>query len=270
MRLLPLGVRGSTPAPGADFVRYGGNTSCVAVQTAGEPPALLLDAGTGLRGLPRLLGGAAFDGTILLSHLHWDHVQGLPFCPAVDRDDARVDLWLPDPGRGADATALLARAMSPPHFPIGPSGLRGRWRFGALPPGRSEYAGVSVLAAEVAHKGGRTYGYRLEHGGRSVAYLPDHAPVEGLPAGLLALVGGVDVLVHDGQFLAAERATALLFGHSTVDDAVALAMRAGAGRLVLTHHAPDRTDDELDTLARAVAGAPLPVTLAAEGTAIPV
>jgi phosphoribosyl 1,2-cyclic phosphodiesterase len=268
VKLLPLGVRGSTPAPGADFVRYGGNTSCVAVSVADGPPGLLLDAGTGIRRLTGLLGGAAFEGAILLSHLHWDHVQGLPFCPAVDRDDAIVDLYLPDPGR--DARAVLSRAMSPPHFPIDPGGLRGRWRFGVLPPGRTEIGEVSVLAADIPHKGGRTYGYRLEYGGRSVAYLPDHAPVEGLPAGLLALIGGVDVLLHDGQFLPSERDTAIAFGHSVVDDAVALAARAGVGRLVLTHHAPDRTDDELDALADHLAGAPLPVSLAAEGAAIPV
>ena len=269
MRLLPLGVRGSTAAPGPDFVRYGGNTSCVAVQTATDrPPALLLDAGTGIRRLPALLAGRPFHGSILLTHLHWDHLQGLPFCPPIDRDDAEVALWLPDPGR--DPAAVLARAMSPPHFPIGPDGLHGRWTFGALPPGTSAHGDVTVTAAEVAHKGGRTYGYRVESGGRSAAYLPDHAPVEGLPRGLLRLVSGVDVLLHDGQFLPSERDIAVAFGHSTVDDAVALAVRAGAGRLVLTHHAPDRTDDELDALARRLATAPLAVSIAAEGVPIPV
>jgi phosphoribosyl 1,2-cyclic phosphodiesterase len=272
MRVVPLGVRGSTPAPGAAFVRYGGNTSCVAVHRSGaDAPGLLLDAGTGLRALRRLLpAGAAFAGTILLSHLHWDHVQGLPFCPEVDRDDARVDLRLPDPGDRVDAATTLARGMSPPHFPIGPDGLRGRWSFEVLAPGRHAVEGFSVLAAEVAHKGGRTLGFRIEADGRSVAYLPDHAPVEGLPAPVLALVGGVDVLLHDGQYLASERGTAVAYGHSVVDDVVELAVRTGVRRLVLTHHAPDRTDDQLDRLAATMAGAPLPVTLAAEGTEIPV
>jgi phosphoribosyl 1,2-cyclic phosphodiesterase len=262
VRLLPLGVRGSTAAPGQDFVRYGGNTSCVAVLLDGAPPALLLDAGTGIRRLPELLDGRAFEGSILLSHLHWDHVQGLPFCRSIDRDDAVVSLWLPDPGR--DAVTVLSRAMSPPHFPIGPDGLRGKWSFDGLPTGWSDHGGASVLAAEISHKGGRTYGYRVEADGHSAAYLPDHTPVEGLPPGLLSLVGGVDVLMHDGQFLGTERDTAVAFGHSTVDDAVALAVRAGAGRLVLTHHAPDRTDAQLDEIAIAVRDAPLPVTLAAE------
>jgi phosphoribosyl 1,2-cyclic phosphodiesterase len=267
VRLVPLGVRGSTPAPGAAFVRYGGNTSCVAVHRSGtDAPTLLLDAGTGLRGLPQLLpAGAAFAGTILLSHLHWDHVQGLPFCPAVDRDDARVDLRLPDPGGSVDATAVLARSMSPPHFPIGPDGLRGRWSFSGLTPGRLELDGWTVLTAEVVHKGGRTYGFRVEADDRSIAYLPDHAPTEGLSPAVRALVDGVDLLLHDGQFLATERRTAAAYGHSVVDDVVRLAADTGVRRLVLTHHAPDRTDDQLDELAAALAGAPVPVSLAAEG-----
>jgi phosphoribosyl 1,2-cyclic phosphodiesterase len=268
VKLVPLGVRGSTPAPGAAFVRYGGNTSCVAVHRSGtDAPSLLLDAGTGLRGLPPLLpAGAAFTGTILLSHLHWDHVQGLPFCPAVDRDDARVDVRIPDPGGPADAAATLARSMSPPHFPIGPDGLRGHWSFAGLAPGRHRLDGFTVLAAEIAHKGGRTYGFRVEADGRSVAYLPDHAPTEGLAPAVRDLVGGVDLLLHDGQFLAAERRTAVAYGHSVIDDVVRLAAGTGVRRLVLTHHAPDRTDDQLDELAAGLAAAPLPVSLAAEGT----
>jgi phosphoribosyl 1,2-cyclic phosphodiesterase len=272
VRLVLLGVRGSTPAPGAAFVRYGGNTSCVAVQRSGrDAPDLLLDAGTGLRELSGSLPtGAAFAGTILLSHLHWDHVQGLPFCPAVDRDDARVDLRLPDPGGRADATATLARSMSPPHFPIGPDGLRGRWSFGAIAPGRHRMEGFAVLVADIAHKGGRTYGFRVEADGRSVAYLPDHAPTEGLSPAVRALLTDVDVLLHDGQYLAPERRTALAYGHSVVDDVVRLAGESGVRRLVLTHHAPDRTDDQLDELAAVLAGAAVPVTLAVEGTEISV
>jgi phosphoribosyl 1,2-cyclic phosphodiesterase len=96
VRLTFCGVRGSTPAPGPDFVRYGGHTSCVAVAHDGAAPTLLLDAGTGVRRVTSLLAGQPFTGMILLTHLHWDHVQGLPFFRAGDRDDARVTLLLPD------------------------------------------------------------------------------------------------------------------------------------------------------------------------------
>ncbi|GII59645.1 MBL fold metallo-hydrolase [Planotetraspora thailandica] len=243
MRLALLGVRGSTPAPGPEFVRYGGHTSCVAVlPDDSDVPRLVLDAGTGLRGLGRLLGAAPFRGSIMLTHLHWDHLQGLPFCPSVDRPDARVDLRLPG---GGDPRRLLARVMSPPHFPIDPGGLGGEWRFLTSDDGIVE--GYTVRVAEIAHKGGVTHGIRVEGDGVSVAYLPDHCPqIESAAAEKLAW--GVDLLLHDGQFLAGEQAQADAYGHATVADAVAFARRCDARRLVLTHHAPGRTDDDLDAL----------------------
>jgi phosphoribosyl 1,2-cyclic phosphodiesterase len=136
VRIHLCGVRGSTPAPGAEFIRYGGHTSCVALcpddgapddgapddgapddgapdgpSDGGSPPRLILDAGTGLRRVTGLLGGAPFAGTIILTHLHWDHVHGLPFFTAGDRPDARVTLMLPEQGSaGAAAAALLVVA----------------------------------------------------------------------------------------------------------------------------------------------------------------
>jgi phosphoribosyl 1,2-cyclic phosphodiesterase len=271
---LLLGVRGSTPAPGADFVRYGGHTSCVAVVARGESrPRLVLDAGTGLRALTGVLGGAAFDGAILLSHLHWDHVQGLPFFAAGDRDDARVELHVPAQD-GASARDLLARTLSPPSFPITPEGLRGRWTFRTVDEGRHEVLGFTVRAAAVTHKGGRTLGYRVEGPEGSLAYLPDHAPALGLPAAVRELVAGADVLLHDAQFLETERTVADAYGHATVDDAVALATSAGVGHLVLFHHSPGRRDDELDrlsdTVGRLRSGAATTVSVACEGARIDV
>lgn len=264
MRLLPLGVRGSTPAPGPEFVRYGGHTSCVAVIPDGESrPTLLLDAGTGIRSVTGLLAGAAFRGSILLSHLHWDHVMGLPFCSAVDRPDAEIDLYLPAQ-EGLSARDLLARIMSPPAFPIEPEGLRGGWRLRSIEPGAFTTGGFAVRCAELAHKGGRTYGYRISDSSTSAAYLPDHSPAAGCSDEVLDLIDGVDVLVHDAQFVASERRIADDYGHATVDDAVRLATRSGVGTLVLFHHAPARTDDQLDELIGNL-DAPLPVVVARQG-----
>jgi phosphoribosyl 1,2-cyclic phosphodiesterase len=273
------GVRGSTPAPGPEFVRIGGHTSCVALTPDAGPPRLLLDAGTGIRRVPALLGaGVPFVGTILLTHLHWDHVQGIPFFTAGDHDGSQVTLAMPAQG---DPEAVLERAMSPPHFPITPSGLRGAWTFVGFEPGWHDVEGFRVRAAEIPHKGGRTYGYRVEDpGGRSLAYLPDHGPHGCGPgpdgygarhAAALALADGVDVLVHGGQFTEHQHALAEDFGHATVEYAVALADEAGARRLVLSHHAPARTDDEVDAIVGlAASSAPVPVTAAAEGATLDV
>jgi phosphoribosyl 1,2-cyclic phosphodiesterase len=162
MKVQMLGVRGSTPAPGADFVRYGGHTSCLAITPdGGNLPTLVLDAGTGLRSLTGMLGGGAFAGSIVLSHLHWDHLQGLPFFAAGDRDDARVDLYVPAQ-EGRSGRDLLAQSFSPPSFPITPEGLRGRWGFEALEPGAHQIEDLTVTAVEIEHKGGRTYGLRVD------------------------------------------------------------------------------------------------------------
>lgn len=249
MRLTFLGVRGSTPSPGHAFARYGGHTSCIAVAHGpSDPPRLALDAGTGLRGLTGLLGGSPYSGSIVLTHLHWDHTQGIPFFAAGDRPDARVEVYLPEQSRmsGRD---LIARFMSPPAFPITPEGLQGSWSFTAVPPGQFGADGFEVTAVSVAHKGAPTFGYRVSAGPVSIGYVPDHAPARGVSAQTRAALAGVDVLVHDAQFLAHERQRAVDYGHSTVEEAVELAEQLGARRLVLFHHAPMRTDAEMDELA---------------------
>jgi phosphoribosyl 1,2-cyclic phosphodiesterase len=275
VRVHLCGVRGSTPATGRDFLRYGGQTSCVAVAHDDGPPRLLLDAGTGLRRAGALLGGGPFTGTILLTHLHWDHVHGLPFFAAGDRPDARVRLLLPEQ-EGPSAEDVLARGMSPPHFPITPGELRGQWSFGFLEPGETKAEGFTVEAAEIPHKGGRTFGYRVSDGHSVLAYLPDHCPTDLGPGpegwgtyhpAALALAAGADVLIHDAFLLPQEVAAQAFLGHAAADYAVGLGRRAGAGRILLAHHKPDRTDRELDLLAARFRTDPH-VIVAAEGTVI--
>lgn len=275
MRLYLCGVRGSTPAPGPDFLRYGGHTSCVAIAADGAArPALVLDAGTGLRQVTPLLGGQPFDGTILLTHLHWDHVHGLPFFTGGDRDDARVTLLLPEQEDGAGAEEALARGMSPPHFPIPPGGLRGAWTFGTVAAGPLLAEGFTIEARAIPHKGGATLGYRVSDGSATIAYMPDHCPTALGPGpdgwgeyhqAALELASGVDVLLHDGFLLAGEVAAEAFFGHAAIDYAIGLGERAGARRVILTHHKPGRTDEQLDRIAACVAGSSGSVSVAAEG-----
>ena len=273
MQVHLCGVRGSTQAPGPEFVRYGGHTSCVALAHDGQPPTLVLDAGTGIRRVSALLDGGPFRGTILLGHLHWDHTQGLPFFAAADRPDAVTRLLLPGEG---DAIGLLRRSMSPPHFPIGPEGLRGQWTFDCMDPVRATVEGFDVEAREIPHKGGRTFGFRISDPatGGVLAYLSDHCPTaygEGtdglgeLHDAAVALASGADVLIHDAQHTADELPSRAHFGHAAAEYAVALGSTAGVGRVVLFHHDPGRTDDELDAIAAGFADAAVPVEAAAEG-----
>ncbi|HYU04134.1 MAG TPA: MBL fold metallo-hydrolase [Jatrophihabitantaceae bacterium] len=269
MKLWLLGVRGSTAAPGPDFVRYGGHTSCVAVVPDGsDAPTVVLDAGTGLRTLTARLPGPAYRGAILLSHLHWDHMEGLPFFAGGDHYQSVIDLYLPQQA-GLSGRDLLARSMSPPSFPITPEGLRGAWTFNALPPGRMHVGGFGITAVEVAHKGGRTFGYRVEDHSGAIAYLPDHGPIQGCSDEVRAMIRGVDVLLHDAQFFESERSTADIYGHATVDEAIRLATESRVGTLVLFHHGPNRTDDELDAVAGDVT-APMPVVVGRQGSIIEV
>lgn len=250
MRLTFLGVRGSTPAPGADFVRYGGHTSCLALSTdADSEPHLILDAGTGVRVLTGLLAPNAFVGSILISHLHWDHVQGIPFFAAGDRADARADVYVPaETGSGQSGRDLVAKFMSPPSFPITPEGMKGQWTFEAIEAEPLVAEGFDVVPFEVSHKGGRTFGYRVSDGTSSFAYVPDHAPAAGVSDAALAAMHEVDVLIHDAQFLDHERPRAVDYGHATINEAIGVAEQVGARSLVLFHHSPHRTDVALDQI----------------------
>lgn len=272
MRIHLLGTRGSLPTPGPDFVRYGGNTSCVAIAHDGEPPTIMLDAGTGLATSEPLLGTSPFAGSVLLGHLHWDHIYGLPFFRAGDHVDARVHVYVPADG---DPAAALDRVMSPPVFPVDIRTLRGYWEIKALQPGAVTIEGFSVLALEIPHKGGRSFGFRIDDGTSSLAYLSDHSPIslgDG-PDGhgeyhdaARRLAENVDLLIHDSQYTSEEFVERRHWGHCTNDYAIGLARAVRARRTLLFHHDPGRTDDQLDAMASALDDST--IEFAVEGTEI--
>jgi phosphoribosyl 1,2-cyclic phosphodiesterase len=260
MQIRFCGVRGSMPSTGPDYVRVGGNTSCVVLSHDGGEPSLVIDAGTGLRNLTDTLDGAPFRGSIMLTHLHLDHVMGLPFFRAGDRNDARARLMLPE--QDVDPVELLSGLLGPPFFPITPIQLRGVWSFESYDEGISTVERFTVLAREIPHKGGRTMGLRISDGTTSIAYLSDHAPQNLGPGGdglgelhaaALELADGVDVLIHGAQYTREELPARFDFGHAAADYGVSLAERCGVGRLVLFHHDPWRTDRQVAEMAAGLA-----------------
>jgi phosphoribosyl 1,2-cyclic phosphodiesterase len=277
VRIDLCGVRGSTPAPGPGFERYGGHTSCLALSADGaEAPTLILDAGTGLQVASKLLGGHAFTGAILLSHLHWDHIQGLPFFAAGDHEGSEVEVVLPEQPGHEQALGVLSRMMSPPFFPVTPDQLRGSWSFSTIDPGISRLGGFEVLAREIPHKGGRTFGYRISDGSASVTYMPDHCPTSLGPGPdgygeyhetALELAAGSDLLVHDAQLLAGELAAEASMGHSCGEYAIELARHAGTRSVLLFHHRPDRTDVQLQEIDAALGTDP-PAAVARQGATL--
>jgi len=271
MRITFYGVRGSCPCPGAEFFRYGGNTACVVVQ-AGEEPPIVLDLGTGVRsyGQSQPVDGT-FRGTALLTHIHWDHVQGLPFFAPVHAPGANLVIYGPAQGGGSLAEAF-GEWMRPPYFPVGYQDLGGDIEFRDFDADNFAIGNAKITVRPVPHCG-TTVGYRIEWHGASMAYISDHqapADMDTVAESVLELCDGVDVVVHDAQYTPAEFAAKAKWGHSTPAYAVTVARRAGARAVALFHHDPEHGDDALDHLvagaraASAAAGGPK-VVGAAEG-----
>lgn len=246
------GVRGSTPCAGHATARYGGNTSCVVLERPGALP-IIFDIGTGLRyfGDHQPIDGS-FAGVALVTHLHWDHVMGLPFFVPVLREGASLDLFAPAQLEGP-VHDVFDRLMRPPYFPVQMEQLPGRIQFHDAERATFTAAGAEVLARPVPHVG-PTNGYRVNVDGLSVAYVSDHQqPLDGslsVDQGVLELADGVDLLIHDAQFTPAEFAHKAHWGHCTVEYALHVAREAGAKRLVLFHHDPVRHDDALDDIGK--------------------
>jgi phosphoribosyl 1,2-cyclic phosphodiesterase len=249
IRVVFNGVRGSTPCAGGAYARYGGHSSCVAIEADNSPP-IVFDLGTGLRPYG-LRCDDEFHGSVLLTHLHWDHVQGLPFFTPLHREGATLDVYGPRQDAGP-LGQVFERLMSPPFFPINPGQLAGDVRFHDTGEDDFPVGGAKVRSRWVRHVG-PTLGFRVDWNGVSVAYIPDHGPGcnpddadDYVPHEMLELCDGVDVLIHDAQHTSAEWAPKRHWGHCTVDYAIHVAREAGARRLVLFHHDPAHGDDALD------------------------
>ena len=253
MQVTFYGVRGSTPCHGGDIVRYGGNTSCVLVAAPGEEP-LLFDVGTGARYVGTKFGRTEpFSGTCLLSHLHWDHTQGLPFFAPLLHPDSKLTVYGPAQEDGRSIGEVLSDTIRPPLFPIGLDEFPGTVECHDVSDSEFDVGGFHVTSRLVPHIG-PTLGFRVQWRGITVTYLSDHQqPYDGsfsASDGALELVRGADLVIHDAQYTLHEFPMKATWGHCTVDYAVWLACQAKAKRLALFHHDPMRTDDALDELQR--------------------
>lgn len=279
MELTFWGTRGSLPNAGPDTLRYGGNTSCVEVRTD-EGGLIVLDAGSGLRRLGERIEPDIARIDLLLSHLHMDHIMGLGFFAPLFRPDLEVHIWGPS-SPTMDLHARLRRLLNPPLFPVRIPDLPSHPILHDVTHGTFEIQGVEVTTEHVIHPG-PTVGYRLTNGAGSLAYLPDHEPALGVGDGEsmvpqwtsgYALAEGVDVLVHDAQYSAAQYATRVGWGHSTVEHAVRFAELAGVRHLVAFHHDPSHRDSDLERLwdlATWDRSPQVPISVAAEGVRLAV
>jgi ribonuclease BN (tRNA processing enzyme) len=258
------GVRGSTPCDGQQYARYGGNTSSVALEAPGHAP-VIFDLGTGVRAYGDVVSAkhaaelnanravSPYEAHVLLTHLHWDHIIGLPFFTPAFRPDARVAVHGPRQIEGPLAD-VFAGVMRPPYFPITPDQLGGDVSF--VDVGNDEFAlnGAKVRSRWVRHTD-PALGFRVDLDGFSVTYISDHGPGcvpddpdDYIPPGVFELCDGIDMLIHDAQHTLGEYDAKRHFGHSSIEYAVHVARESGVRRLVLFHHCPTHSDDDVDRI----------------------
>jgi phosphoribosyl 1,2-cyclic phosphodiesterase len=251
MKIKFWGVRGSIPAPGPETNRYGGNTSCVSVHTSAGG-LVIIDMGTGLMHLGNALMAGAFGkgagrATILLSHTHWDHIQGLGFFPPVFIAGNQFTVW--GPGGSPEVLEEILEGQMDPNF----SPLQSLKNFSAkfdvrVAAGTFEAEGLTISAREHAHGKTTALAFRIEEAGRSFVYASDVGYADGPDAAAIAHYANADVLLHDSTYKPEDQATRRNRGFSSYEEACAAAIAAKAKRLVTFHYDQDYSDDDVDTI----------------------
>lgn len=282
------GTRGSTPVSHPLFLKHGGNTPCLSLQTGDE--LIVLDAGTGIRELGQwLLRSSIRRVHLFIGHTHWDHIQGFPFFAPAYHPDFELVIYGAS-GFGKDLKAIFQGQLDRDYFPVQLEDMKSRMTFVTLRDSPVVFGEVSVHWEYVNHPGAAV-GFKLEVGGRSVAYITDNEFLEGYtgsPVGLSAdhpvvvpyqsvidFVTGVDVLIHEAQYTAEDYPAKIGWGHSSVPNACVLAKLAGVSKWIVTHHDPAYDDPTLDEKLLLTArileemGSPVVVSNAYDGLEIP-
>ncbi|MEI6353163.1 MAG: MBL fold metallo-hydrolase [Methylococcus sp.] len=245
------GARGTLPVSGEGALKYGGNTSCVAVDI-GADRHFIFDAGTGLKKYSKYLmekTGGKFDGYIFISHPHWDHLNCLPFFTPVYIPGNRISLMGP-PQDNRSFRDLLDGQMDGTYFPITVDAFGADVQYGDMREGQHYFEGVSLRAFHLKHPG-YCLGYRMDHAGSSLAYITDNELGnididDDFIERLAEFLHGVDFLIHDATYFDHEYGAKVSWGHSCVAQVVALAHKAQAKKLFLFHHDPDHSDEDLE------------------------
>jgi len=272
MRIKFWGVRGSTPAPQPENMRYGGNTSCVEVRFGSN--LYILDCGTGFRVLGQALrhefNGNPVSAHIFVSHFHWDHIQGLPFFgPLYDNPENRF--LFHSSSRIRSLKRVLEEQMASPYFPVGLAEMQAHQSFYDLEEGRIPLGDVMLQSMWLNHPQG-CMGFRLETKEGVVVYATDNEPGDSeFDKNLRQLAAGADVLIYDAQYLPEEyEARRRGWGHSHWREAVNVVMQSGAQELILFHHDPDHDDACIDKVVSEARNYYPRVRAAAEGMQIEV
>lgn len=243
------GVRGSIPVAGAEFIRFGGNTSCIEMQCG--PHRLIFDAGSGLRAFgEEVRHDISGPLDIFFTHSHYDHVIGFPFFAPLYHCDIRLSVWSGHLAGVMTTKEMVSALMSAPWFPAPIGVCRARFDWHDIRAGDVllPKPGVTVRTAALNHPGG-CIGYRIEWGGRVVAYVSDTEHIDGqLDQAVLGLMEDADLAIYDCTYLESEMPRRRGFGHSTWEQGVKLCRAAGAKRLAMFHHDPVRSDSELEAI----------------------
>jgi len=244
------GVRGSIACPGEQYQRYGGNTSCLEVRCGKE--MLILDAGTGLRLLgERLAAEGSVVGNLLLTHTHFDHINGLPFFAPLFEKKNRLRLWAGHLQPELTLHEALGQFMAAPLFPVPLKIFAANVSFHDFTAGETiaPQPGIKIRTAPLNHPNKAT-GYRVDYDGRSICYITDTEHVVGKPdKNILKLIHQADMVIYDSTYTDEEFARHESWGHSTWQEGARLCDLAGAKQLVIFHHDPDHDDDFMDRVA---------------------